>query len=285
AETIVDPFALHFMEKVSSIDFGARDTFGTCQDSRNTYNGQAPPNDFSGPTLWSSDPEIFGISNPEAVAFLTDQFGMPTDLGSHLDMLHESPLCMGIAWETDNVYWVFDGKDGAIVRYDFQEDHGPGYDDHSDGIISRFASGSVSRVSGTVSHLAWDHDRAVLYIADSGNGRVAVLDPSGAERGEALRATEPGTDHHRMKGARPETLVDGASVGLDRPAGLELLDDRLVVTDAADGQVFVFETDGTLVGTLETGLGADALAGVTGSSLDDLWIVDAKGDRVHRLAR
>ena len=92
AEHIIDPYALHFMEKVTSIAFGAPGTFATCQDGRNTYNGQGQPNDFTGPTLWSSDPAIFGITNPDAV----DELGF--DLGSHLDMLHESPQCMGIAW-------------------------------------------------------------------------------------------------------------------------------------------------------------------------------------------
>ena len=132
SENRVDPYALHFMEEVSSIDFGQSGTFGTCQESRNTYNGQAAPNDFTGPTLWPSNLDVFAESNPAAVEYLTQLFGFPTDLGSHLDMQHETPLCTGIAWERDNVYWTFDGLNETIDRVDFQEDHGPGYDDHSD---------------------------------------------------------------------------------------------------------------------------------------------------------
>ena len=59
-------------------------------ESRNTYNDQGLGDDFMGPTLWTSDPEIFGY-NPDAVEYLSDLFGMPVDLGSHIDMLHESP--------------------------------------------------------------------------------------------------------------------------------------------------------------------------------------------------
>src|SRR5690606_3474583 len=106
----------------------------------------AAANDFMGPTLWSADLDIYAQTNPAAVDFLG------FDLGSHLDMLHESPLCMGIAWVSDNVYFTFDGLTGSISRYDFVEDHGAGFDDHSDGIVERFVDAGVSRVEGVPSH-------------------------------------------------------------------------------------------------------------------------------------
>ncbi|MCB9663606.1 MAG: hypothetical protein H6732_05820 [Alphaproteobacteria bacterium] len=281
--TVEDPYAVHFMERVSSIAFGAPRTFGTCQDGRNTYGGAVPGDGFMGPALWSADRDIFATSNPEAVEYLTNLHGMPTDLGSHLDMLHESPFCVGIAWEADNVYWVFDGSDGAVVRYDFQTDHGVGYDDHSDGIIARYAPGSLSRVSGTVGHVVFDQVTRRVLVADSGNGRIAVLDADAGARGAALGSKEPGVDHHLMADVQVDTLVDGQAVGLERPAGLWLVDDHLVATDAATGHVFVFDAEGGLVAELDTGLGPDALAGVTGRSLEDLWLVDVAGNRVLRL--
>ena len=95
-----DIYANHFMEEVSSISFGAEGTysagdigFGTCQDSRNTYDGAGSPNDFMGPTLWPGGLEHFAAVN--------QSFGGSL-LGSHLDMLHESPMCMGIVHEEDN---------------------------------------------------------------------------------------------------------------------------------------------------------------------------------------
>ena len=101
---IIDPYALHFMDQVSSIEFGAPGTFGTCQESRNTYNSPGMGDDFMGPTLWPSDLDIYGESNPEAVEYLSRLFGTHVDLGSHLDMLHQTPLCVGIAWQGENVY-------------------------------------------------------------------------------------------------------------------------------------------------------------------------------------
>lgn len=280
---IVDPYALHFMDRVSSIAFGAPGTFATCQDSRNTYNGQTEGNNFMGPTLWSSDREIFGFSNPEAVEYLTELFGFYADLGSHLDMLHESPNCVGITWDHDNVYWVFDGFHGSINRYDFQVDHGVGYDDHSDGIIARWVEGEVERVNGVVSHLELDHESGLLYIADTGNNRIAVLDTNSGERGRTLPAMEPGTDHHAWDGGELTTLVDGAALGMEQPAGLELIDGVLLVTDAGTGFVHAFDLEGNELDRADTGRGSGALAGLSARSLDDLWLVDAAANKVLRL--
>ena len=67
---------------------------------------------FTGPALWSGNLDIY--AKPSG------------GNGSHLDMLHGSPFSMGIASEKENAYWVFDGYNQHIVRYDFGGDHGPG---------------------------------------------------------------------------------------------------------------------------------------------------------------
>ena len=122
-----DSNANHFMEEVSAIAFGEYHEefdyqFATAQESRNTYDGQANPNDFMGPALWPSSLSHFAEENQE-------QGGL---LGSHIDMLHESPQGMGIAHDSDNAYWYNDGYYGELVHYDFQQDHDTGEDDHSD---------------------------------------------------------------------------------------------------------------------------------------------------------
>ncbi len=282
--TIVDAYALHFMEEVSSLAFGAAlfvesdlPNFGTCQESRNTYNGQAQPNDFMGPALWTSDLEYFGETNPDAV----EELG--ADLGSHLDMLHESPNCMGIAWDTDNVYWVFDGKNSSIVRYDFQADHGRGFDDHSDGLIGRYLDGDVKRLANVPSHMVLDHETGLLYFADTGNNRIAVLDTTTGERGRDLPAIERGTEHYSVKGADSWTLVEGADVGLEAPSGLELVDGTLLVTDNATSTVHAFSLDGAQLDFLQLDVREGGLMGIAARALDDLWLVDAKGDEVLHL--
>jgi sugar lactone lactonase YvrE len=277
SQHIVDPYAEHFMEEVSSIAFGAEDRFATCQESRNTYDHVAPADDFMGPALWSSDLDVFGHSNPEAI----EDVGF--DLGSHLDMLHESPNCMGIAWEEDNVYWVFDGHHDAIVRYDFQEDHGAGYDDHSDGIIGRYVEGEVDRRADIPSHLVFDHDTDLLYIADTGNRRIAALDTRSGERGEDLPVQEPGTDHYQVEDAHLETLIDEEEGDLRRPSGLALWDGVLYVTDYDSGVITAFTRDGEMIDRLPTGR-EEALMGIEVDGEGNLWVVDADRDEVLHIA-
>lgn len=280
----IDPYALHFMEEPSSIAFGAvhpeyGHQFATCQESRNTYNNQAAPNDFMGPALWPSTMGIYAVSNPDAVR------AVGFDLGSHLDMLHESPLCMGIAWDSGNIYWTFDGATGSLSRYDFQEDHAPGFDDHSDGEIRRYVVGEVARVANVPSHLELDRNTAQLFVADTGNARVAVLDTTSGVAGRRLSVKEPGTTLNLWTGASLQTLVDATSGELQRPSGLELVGDVLYVTDNANGRISAFDkTTGMRLDYLDTGLPEGALMGITADPEGRLYIVDAVGNRVVRIA-
>ncbi len=279
---IVDPYAEHFMEEVSSLSFGKPGHFGTCQESRNTYNDKQRPNDFMGPTLWSSDLAIFGESNPAAVDYVSALFGFYADLGSHLDMLHESPLCMGIAWETENVYWVFDGMNSSLSRYDFAEDHGAGYDDHSDGVIGRYVEGEVERVEDVPSHMVFDHDTALLYVADTGNNRVAVLDTATGTQGDKIRASEPGVKQFAWDDAEIWTFIEGSEVGWGRPSGLALFDGVLYVGDNATGNLVAYDVQtGEMIDWIPTGLGG--LMGIEVVSEDEIWLTDAASDAVYRL--
>ena len=274
AQRFKDPYALHFMEEVSSISFGTGMKFGTCQESRNTYDDQAAPNDFMGPALWSADTDVFAQSNQDAV----DELGF--DLGSHLDMLHESPLCMGIAWAGANVYFTFDGLTGSISRYDFQEDHGPGFDDHSDGIIERFADVGVERVEDVPSHMVFDHDSGLLYVADTGNARIAVLDPTTASDEGPLPVFEQGTTLTELTGATMTTLVDAAAGELEAPSGLALRDDVLYVADNATGRISAFSLAGERIDWLDTELPGGALMGIRVDTDGRLFAVDFADDRV-----
>ena len=273
-----DPFALHFMEEASSISFSDDMKFGTCQESRNTYDDQAAANDFMGPALWSADPEVFAISNPDAVAELD------YDLGSHLDMLHESPLCMGIAWAHEgNIYYTFDGLTGTISRYDFVEDHGPGFDDHSDGIIERYAGVDVARVEDVPSHMVVDPETGLVYVADTGNSRIAVLDPESATGERNLFPVEQGTTLVELQGASMETLVDADSGELQQPSGLTLHDGLLYVSDHANSRISAFTLDGERVDYLETGVSENRLMGLRVDADGNILVVDEGRDRILQI--
>lgn len=284
ADKRIDSFALHFMEEVSSLSFGAPSemyghTFGTCQESRNTYNNSQRQNDFMGPSLWPSRMDIYSYPNPQAVE------DIQYDLGSHLDMLHQSPLCMGITWDHDNVYWTFDGLAGTISRYDFQQDHGPGYDDHSDGIIARYTNAGVVRVPDVPSHLELDHATNKLYIADTGNARILVLDTTSGTRGRNLRGLEPGVEFYEMNDATFTTLVDGPGGELTHPSGIVMVGDILYVTDNATSRISAFDKNtGARLDYLNITVPPGSLMGITADPEGRLYYVDAMGNRVWRIA-
>lgn len=279
AEFRIDPYALHFMDAPDSIVFGAPGNFATCQESRNTYANTQPPDDLMGPTLWPSDMNIYAHTNPQAVA------DIGFDLGSHIDMLHESPWCMGIAWDHDNVYWTFDGLWGSISRYDYQVPHQPGYDDHTDGIVQRYVVGEVERVPGVPSHLVLDHATHLLYIADTGHARIAVLDTTRGTPDSELPPREEGVSLTLMQGVSTTTLVDAASGNLHEPSGILLRDDLLFVSDHQSSRITAFDKNtGAPVDWLDTGFAHDSLMGMAFDAQGDLYFVDSADARLYRIS-
>jgi sugar lactone lactonase YvrE len=163
------------------------------------------------------------------------------------------------------------------------QDHGVGWDDHSDGVIARYAEGEVSRVEGIPSHLAFDHGTGLLYIADTGNARVAVLDTATGRSLGRLSVIEPGTQLWRMVDAELSTLADATTGELAQPSGLALHDGLLYVSDHATGRITAFALDGTRVDWLDTGLPAGGLMGIAFDAGGALYVLDGGDNRLLRL--
>jgi DNA-binding beta-propeller fold protein YncE len=269
AEVRVDAYAGHFMDTVSGLAFGPDDTFATCQESRDDWNvGPQAEDDFMGPTLWDADLDVYAV---------VGQTG--TDLeGSHIDMLHESPWCMGIAHDHDNVYWVFDGLNGSVVYYDFVRDHGAGHSDHSDGIVRRYEEAALTRVEGVPGHLVLDDATGWLYVADTGTGRVLRLDTATGEASPIRNgAIDRMAEYSRVSGVTVETFASG----LGEPSGLALADGVLYVGDHATGEIVAYDLDGNELDRLTTG--AAGLMGLEVGPDGKLWYVDAATPSVVRV--
>jgi len=116
-----DAYSNHFMNTASSMAFDDEGFFANsieCKDGNNQPNGL-----FSGPALWDAALSVYAIVHQN-----------DSELGSHIDMLHQSPYSMGIEYAgSGNIYWVFDGYHSAVVRYDFATPHAYGGDNHADG--------------------------------------------------------------------------------------------------------------------------------------------------------
>jgi len=167
-----DDLAFHFMDQVSSFAFNDDGRwFASCQESNNNYNDMSQPgNGFMGPTLWKSS--NFAKINQYGEEKWIQRNGK-TFFGSHYDMNHEAPFCTGIEFFIGNKYWAIDGSGKFrenLMMFDFEQDHGPGGDDHSTATVLRYRGINIARVDRISSHMRrrgpW------LYIADTGNNRV-----------------------------------------------------------------------------------------------------------------
>ena len=260
-ERLRDMAASHFMDEVSSIAFSNQRSFATCQESRNGMDGEMLfPNDFMGPVLWSSDLMIHCRVNQ------AQGFGGLN--GSHLDMLHQSPLCMGIAHQDAHIFFVADGTNDHIVRYDFQEPHIPGGDDHSDGRVSRYPELSFTRVPDIPSHMQVVGDE--LFYVDTGAGMVRVADiTTGVHHEDLIPQNEPLELFNTIKGVRHYDLIEG----LDTPSGLVVTEDHIFVSLPRSGEIIAFDREGTELERFSTG--KPGVMGLAVGPQGRIWYVNA----------
>jgi sugar lactone lactonase YvrE len=262
-------YNFHFMPKPSAMAFGRPNRMATVhEEDEKTQGENGTPADFMGPSLWPTDSNFEGGH------------------ASHLDMLHNSPNAMGIAWDRDNVYWVFDGYHKSITRYDFAQEHEPGGDDHSQGAIERYVEGEVSYVPDVSSHMEFDQSSKLLYIADTGNSRIAVLDTKIGVPGDSLSPNYDRCVQRRMEGGVIKTLVSEAAAGLQRPSGLALRDGILYVSDNATSKIFAFNLKGELVDWLDLSaeVRSGGLMGMDFDAQGRLYVVDARDNRLLQIS-
>lgn len=258
----------HFMRRPTAIAWGEGELFGACGEAwTDNYEDIDVP--YAGPVLWSSDPAIFGVE-PKA-----------GQNGTHLDMLHGTPYCMGIAHESANIYWAVNGDAGALDRYDFHVPHQIGGEDHSDGEIYRYIKGELLRVPEVPSHAAYDRELSLVYVADTGHGRVLAVDPSTATPGGPIATYEILAGSGERVGATVVELVPPGA--LERPSGLALVGDTLLVTDNATSLIHAFDKQGNELGAFDTGLPEGSLAGVTVGPDGKVYFTDLLTGAVRRI--
>ncbi|HVJ89017.1 MAG TPA: hypothetical protein VM580_04375 [Labilithrix sp.] len=266
-----DPAAIHFMHQPPALAMGANGFWGTCGDNANAQNDpRRQPNYFMGPAMFTTDLAVFTTQNKETL------------LGSHYDMLHNTSFCRGIAHMEDNWYWTFNGQLGSIEKYNFAKPHEPGGDDHSDGEIYRYALGQVKGVDGVSSHLFYDASDEFLYIADTGNKRIAKLDTTKGTPGNRLPLQNEVLENNAvMKGTTVEDVVPEGT--LEQPSGLEVKGDLIYVTDTATSYFYVFDKTGNEIRKLDTGLPKGSLSGFTFGPDGKIWFTDRNTGRILRI--
>lgn len=264
-----DGNAWHFMSLPSGIAFSNNGNFATSTAVFDA-NHQSTTSPFTGPTLWSSDPAIY--AQPSG------------GNGSHIDMLHESPYCMGIAAYDDNAFWVFDKNSNDIVMYDFQEDHGPGNDDHSDAIVLRYPEVQVDWINQNIpSHLKYQKESDNLFIMDGGNGRIVMMEANSGTVGgtPAFGPFEPLAQYENVTGV---TQVDLINTGFTQGCGIDVIDHNIIISDFSNGDIIIFERNGnTATETGRISTGSAGVAGVVIGPEGRIWYVNNTTNEVIKI--
>lgn len=281
----------HFMPSPTAFAFGQRETtvvdaakkpvegtFATCP-------GVDQP--FMGPTLWPSDLRIFGIAKSAREAPFN---GPDTGLegpGSHLDMLHSTPACTGIAWEGQgSIYWTYSGTNNMFVRYDFAKDHGIGNADHSDGSVWRYAVSGIRYVPNVPAHMVYATESKLLYVTDPGNSRVISFDPESAASATSMNARD-NLDGLRVAedraGGKLEEVIP-RSAGLKLPTGIELHEGALYVSDYETSKVHKFSLSGESLAELTIEQAPNGgLTGLAFGPDGKLYVAGMKDNRIFRI--
>lgn len=273
SQHIKDGNAWHFLAMGSAIAFGDNENWATSQDIQDANRNGGK---FTGPTLWSSDLSIYGkVGNPPNADYN----------GSHLDMLHQSPFGKGIAYEKDNVYWVMDGYDGTLKRYNFNTDHGPGQDYHGDGEIYVYNDFSFSMTSSALpQHIVIDDNRQWLYGCDTKNSKIFRMDITSASYNKDLpkNTNEPLAAYQEYLGATVETVLDK---NLQDPVGIDFFENRLIITDNGLKELIIYDLDnmeelGRYNFPTISNIG---LKGVKVGPDGNIYLVDATNKKVYRM--
>jgi len=269
----------HFMWRTQGIAFGTNGTFATAQNGQQgTYLGvNYDQYLFMGPTLWSADTAIFASKHQ----------GVTPMLGSHLDMLHQSPFNLGIAHDNGNKYWVSDARYNDICSYDFQNPHEVGGTDHRDGIIRRYKDVSVNTGNyGIPAHLVLDKESNWLYYIDAGNKQVKRLDIKSGAVGEELDmppfSAELIQSYKEVIGGIVEIVVPAST---ETPVGIDIRDGILYVSyyDTGNIRLYSIQNNFSEIETISTN--SPGVMGLKVSQNGEIWVVNHDNSSVLKISR
>lgn len=270
-----DSHTSHFTTYGTSMAFGNVGEFAALSEVRNS-NGSTTST-FMGPSLWSADTAI-------TARVYQNNWASGYPLGSHLDMLHQSPFGMGVAHDSLNRYWVTDGHFGTIVLYDYGVDHGPGYDNHSDGKIWRYTDIPFQRVTNVPGHIVKDTTSGWVYYVNSGPKTLCRFHPDSAS--VAGNLSVPSTSNESlqgywdMQGATYEVIDTFAT----QICGVDVFNQRLVASDYTNGNIYVYDLSSGTPVFMDTIITGDAtMEGIKIGPDGKIWYVKNSASTVRRI--
>ncbi len=259
-----DGKALHFMSLPTAIAFSDNGNFATSSGVLDANHGTGH---YTGPTLW--DPTVFAVPN--------------SGNGSHIDMIHQSPLSMGLAYDHDNAFWVYNGFYNTLDHYDFQTPHEPGGSDHSDGIVKRYADISLNRIDDNiVNHMVLDKPNHMLYMVNNGSTQIIRMDANTGTTGSNFSLYGESIAGHSIVSGVTQSVV--VSTGLLQPSGIDVIGNRMIVSDYSNGDIIIYDISGASgieLGRIHTGF--PGIQGVKIGPDGKIWFVNQIENKVMRV--
>ena len=147
--------------------------------------------------------------------------------------------------------------------------------------MGRHVEGEVARVPGISSHMVFEHATGLLWVADTGNSRIAILDPSGAQSDGFISPNYDNSLQNHKVGSTLTTFIDTTEHGFTQPSGLELHDGYVFVSAVDTATIYAFDMQtAELVDWLPVGSGA-----VAGFAFDDLGRLTYADPASHNAVR
>ncbi len=264
-----DGNAWHFMVFADALAFG--DTVWAT--THNYFNAnRATFGAWCGPSMWPSDLDIYArVGTPPSGGVN----------GSHYDMVHQSPYSSGIAYESENTFWVNEGATKSIARYKFEEAHPPGGSNHGDAQVFRYVDVPYEMNPGVPAHMEMLDN--YLYYINPGTNSVNRLDILTGSIGRSLSNTANGNEplaiFNEMNDGDWEMVVDE---GLVNPSGIDINKNYMIVSDNATGEIIVFDSK-TFEEITRVQTGANSIMGVKFDPNGDIYYVDNLSNEVVKL--
>jgi len=162
----------------------------------------------------------------------------------------------------------------------FAADHGPGHDDHSDGVIYRYVELEVEREPDVPAHMVKDEETGILFICDPASSQVLWMNTlTGSIDRSIPLVNEPLASHQQMKDLEWGVFT---TTNLDKPCGIELIGNILYVSDNGTGEIIAYDKElKTELARIDTG--DDGIMGIKADKNGQLWYVNASNNGVYRI--
>ena len=161
--------------------------------------------------------------------------------------------------------------------------HEIGGHDHSDGKVWRYDEVDIAREEGVPSHMILDDELGLLYIADTGNQRILKFNVnSGNYSYDLTPYGESLAEYFMMENADWEIYINQ---GLDKPSGIDMYNDRLVISDYASGNIIFYDisiSPPVELGRIDTGI-QNNIMGIKIDSNQKIWYVNYQDNNVIRI--